>query len=91
MAADDDDQVGVVEHLRGELGGLMVADVDADFCTRACTERSLTAVLARVPAELTWMVSPAIWRMSPAAMTDFPALLTQTNNTDVSAIFGVFP
>lgn len=51
----------------------------------------MTAVLARVPAELTWMVGPAIWRMSPAAMTDFPALLTQTNNTDVSAIFGVFP
>ncbi len=32
------------------------------------------------------MCGPAICRMSPAAIIDFPALLTQTNNTDLSAI-----
>lgn len=56
-----------------------------------CAERVLTAVFACVPAELTWMLRTAMWRMSPAAMTDYPALLTQTNNTDVSAMIGVFP
>jgi hypothetical protein len=31
LAADDDDEVGVVDHLVGELGRLMATDVDAHF------------------------------------------------------------
>lgn len=44
-------------------------------------------------AEATRTRGPAARRMSPCAMTDFPELLTQTNNTDgaVSAMLSGLP
>jgi hypothetical protein len=80
------DRRGDGVELVGVLGDLDGSDLKPVGC-----EGSLTAVLAWVPAELMWMLGAAMWRMSPAAMTDFPALLTRTNNTDVSGIFGVLP